>query len=251
MRKYNTSTSLTMSARVDINSDRIQVSNSWNENSGVILSANGEMSASEVRSRGAAYLQSTLDVAGSAYLRSSVDVSGGLITRSTVDMQGSVITRSGFEVQGSLWLTGDSYINSMPTYDRTTSSAANMMVTSNGYFARSTSARKYKADIEIANDLILKAKRVLSIHPVSWLDKAEIARGESRHRYYGFIADEFDAAGLTEVVAYGEDDQIESLAYDRLTMYQNVILGEHELEIQRLKQEVSNLKTKVEELEAA
>lgn len=251
MRKYNTSTSLTMSARVDINSDRIQVSNSWNETSGVILSANGEMSASEVRSRGAAYLQSTLDVAGASYLRSSVDISGGLITRSTVDMQGSVLTRSRVDVQGSLWLTGDSYINSMPTYDRTTSSAANMIVTSNGYFARSTSARKYKADIKIADDVIEKAKKILSIRPVSWLDKAEVVRGEAKYRYYGFIADEFDAVGLKEVVAYGENDQIESLAYDRLTMYQNVVLGEHEREIQKLNQKVLDLQAKIEELEAA
>lgn len=250
MRKYNTNTSMTMSARVDINSDRLQVSNSWNETSGVILSANGEMSASEVRSRGAAFLQSTLDVAGAAYLRSNVDISGGLITRSTADLQGSVITRSRFEFQGSLWLTGDSYINSMPTYNRTTSSAANLMVTSNGYFARSTSARKYKTEIEVASDVIAKAKKVLSIRPASWMDKAEIARGEVRHRYYGFIADEFDAAGLTEVVSYGDSGLVESLAYDRLSIYHNVILGEHEREIQTLKMENVRLLAQLSQLES-
>ena len=250
MRKYNTNTSMTMSARVDINSDRLQVSNSWNETSGVILSANGEMSASEVRSRGAAFLQSTLDVAGAAYLRSNVDISGGLITRSTADLQGSVITRSRFEFQGSLWLTGDSYINSMPTYNRTTSSAANLMVTSNGYFARSTSARKYKTEIEVASDVIAKAKKVLSIRPASWMDNAEIARGEVRHRYYGFIADEFDAAGLTEVVSYGDSGLVESLAYDRLSIYHNVILGEHEREIQTLKMENVRLLAQLSQLES-
>lgn len=250
MRKYNTNTSMTMSARIDINSDRLQVSNSWNETSGVILSANGEMSASEVRSRGAAFLQSTLDVAGAAYLRSNVDISGGLITRSTADLQGSVITRSRFEFQGSLWLTGDSYINSMPTYNRTTSSAANLMVTSNGYFARSTSARKYKTEIEVASDVIAKAKKVLSIRPASWMDKAEIARGEVRHRYYGFIADEFDAAGLTEVVSYGDSGLVESLAYDRLSIYHNVILGEHEREIQTLKMENVRLLAQLSQLES-
>ena len=251
MRKYNNSTSMTMSARIDINSDRLQVSDSWNETSGVILSANGEMSASEVRSRGAAYLQSTLDVAGSAYLRSNVDIIGGLITRSTVDLQGSVITRSRFEFQGSLWLTGDSYINSMPTYNRTTSSAANLMVTSNGYFARSTSARKYKAEIEVASDVIAKAKKVLEIQPSSWFDKAEMARGEAQNRYFGFIADEFHQMDLKEVVLYGAEGQIESLAYDRISMYHNVILTEHEKEINRLKKQVSLLESQVRVLQAA
>lgn len=251
MRKYNNSTSMTMSARIDINSDRLQVSDSWNETSGVILSANGEMSASEVRSRGAAYLQSTLDVAGAAYLRSNVDISGGLITRSTVDLQGSVITRSRFEFQGSLWLTGDSYINSMPTYNRTTSSAANLMVTSNGYFARSTSARKYKAEIEVASDVIAKAKKVLEIQPSSWFDKAEMARGEAQNRYFGFIADEFDQMDLKEVVLYGAEGQIESLAYDRISMYHNVILTEHEKEINQLKKQVLLLESQVRVLQAA
>lgn len=251
MRKYNNSTSMTMSARIDINSDRLQVSDSWNETSGVILSANGEMSASEVRSRGAAYLQSTLDVAGAAYLRSNVDISGGLITRSTVDLQGSVITRSRFEFQGSLWLTGDSYINSMPTYNRTTSSAANLMVTSNGYFARSTSARKYKAEIEVASDVIAKAKKVLEIQPSSWFDKAEMARGEAQNRYFGFIADEFHQMDLKEVVLYGAEGQIESLAYDRISMYHNVILTEHEKEINQLKKQVSLLESQIRVLQAA
>jgi len=209
MRKYNNSTSMTMSARIDINSDRLQVSDSWNETSGVILSANGEMSASEVRSRGAAYLQSTLDVAGAAYLRSNVDISGGLITRSTVDLQGSVITRSRFEFQGSLWLTGDS------------------------------------------SDVIAKAKKVLEIQPSSWFDKAEMARGEAQNRYFGFIADEFHQMDLKEVVLYGAEGQIESLAYDRISMYHNVILTEHEKEINRLKKQVSLLESQVRVLQAA
>lgn len=251
MRKYNNSTSMTMSARIDINSDRLQVSDSWNETSGVILSANGEMSASEVRSRGAAYLQSTLDVAGAAYLRSNVDISGGLITRSTVDFQGSVLTRSRVDVQGSLWLTGDSYINSMPTYNRTTSAAANLMVTSNGYFARSTSARKYKADIEVASEVIAKAKKVMAIKPSSWFDKAEMARGEAQNRYFGFIADEFHQMDLKEVVLYGAEGQIESLAYDRISMYHNVILTEHEKEINQLRKQVSLLESQIRVLQAA
>lgn len=140
---------------------------------------------------------------------------------------------------------------SMAIYNRTYSSASNMFITSAGTIGRSTSARKYKEDIQVADEVISKAKRFLSILPSSWYDKAEIARGGKAQRYYGFVADDFDLKGLKEVVLYGSSGQVEGLAYDRLTMYQNVILSDHEREIQSLKNEVDQLKTKVKELEAA
>lgn len=140
---------------------------------------------------------------------------------------------------------------SMAIYNRTYSSASNMFITSAGTIGRSTSARKYKEDIQVADEVISKAKRFLSILPSSWYDKAEIARGGKAQRYYGFVADDFDLKGLKEVVLYGSSGQVEGLAYDRLTMYQNVILSNHEREIQSLKNEVDQLKIKVKELEAA
>lgn len=140
---------------------------------------------------------------------------------------------------------------SMAIYNRTYSSASNMFITSAGTIGRSTSARKYKEDIQVADEVISKAKRFLSILPSSWYDKAEIARGGKAQRYYGFVADDFDVKGLKEVVLYGSSGQVEGLAYDRLTMYQNVILSDHEREIQSLKNEVDQLKTKVKELEDA
>ena len=140
---------------------------------------------------------------------------------------------------------------SMAIYNRTYSSASNMFITSAGTIGRSTSARKYKEDIQVAEEVISKAKRLLSILPSCWYDKAEIARGGKAQRYYGFVADDFDLKGLKEVVLYGSSGQVEGLAYDRLTMYQNVILSDHEQEIQSLKNEVDQLKNKVRGLEAA
>lgn len=140
---------------------------------------------------------------------------------------------------------------SMAIYNRTYSSASNMFITSAGTIGRSTSARKYKEDIQVAEEVISKAKRFLSISPSSWYDKAEIARGGKAQRYYGFVADDFDLKGLKEVVLYGSSGQVEGLAYDRLTMYQNVILSDHEREIKSLKNEVDQLKNKLKELEAA
>lgn len=156
---------------------------------------------------------------------------------------------------GGLSLGNDSSggrVWSIAIYNRTYAAGnGDICITSAGTLGRKTSARKYKADIKTADDVIAHAKEFLTIQPASWYDKKDYLNGIAEDRFYGFIADEFHEKGLTEVVYYGDKGQVEGLAYDRLTMYQNVVLNEHEQEIQRLKQEVSNLKTKVEELEAA
>lgn len=131
---------------------------------------------------------------------------------------------------------------SKAVYDRTTSSATNMVVTSNGNIGRSTSARKYKADITEANDVISKANLLYTIKPASWFDKAELKTNGSSDRYYGFIADEFDELGLKEVVQYGDQGQVESLAYDRLSIYMIPL-------IQEQKKQIDDLKARLEKVE--
>lgn len=141
---------------------------------------------------------------------------------------------------------------SMSIYNRTYATGnGDVCITGAGTLGRRTSARKYKVDIKTADDVIAHAKEFLTIKPASWYDKKEYVNGTAVNRYYGFIADEFHEKGLTEVVYYGDKGQVEGLAYDRLTMYQNVILSDHEREIQSLKTEVNQLKNKLKELEAA
>lgn len=136
-------------------------------------------------------------------------------------------------------------------YNKTYSSGPQVCVTSYGTLGRITSARKYKMNIQVANKIVADAKKILEINPVSWIDKFELSSGNVKDRYYGFIADEFHEKGMTEVVFYDEKGQVEGLAYDRLTMYHNVILSDHEREVQLLKQEVEQLKIRIQELEAA
>ncbi|BAM46356.1 phage tail spike protein [Amphibacillus xylanus] len=94
----------------------------------------------------------------------------------------------------------------LPAYNNTTGSPANAYVASNGYFGRSTSAKKYKDFIEKAN---VDYKRILEIEPHSWYDKGEIKRNggsiEGLKRYYGAIADHFEDVGLSEYVVYDEE----------------------------------------------
>lgn len=140
---------------------------------------------------------------------------------------------------------------SMATYNRTYSGSANMFITNAGTFGRVTSARKYKMDIQVADDAIDNAKKILQINPVSWIDKSAFLNGKSKHRYHGFIADDFHDLGLNEVVIYGEDGQVESLAYDRISMYHNVILKDHEEKLLSLEETVEQLQQEIEQLRTA
>lgn len=130
-------------------------------------------------------------------------------------------------------------IQSYAAYARTYSSASNMFITDSGSIGRSISARKYKADIQA--EYLTKSKKVLQINPSSWYDKVELANGKATKRYYGFIADEFHELGLTEVVQYGSDGQVEGLAYDRISMYHNVILQDHEQQLATVTQQLNSV----------
>lgn len=174
----------------------------------------------------------------------------------TLDAKRTDINSGGdIAAYGGLSLGNDSTggrVWSLAIYNRTYAAGnGDICITTAGTLGRKTSARKYKADIQTANDVIAHAKEFLTIQPASWYDKKDYANGTAVDRFYGFIADEFHEKGLTEVVYYGNEGQVEGLAYDRLTMYQNVILNDHEQEIKKLKQEVLDLQTKVQELEAA
>ncbi|MCY7879533.1 hypothetical protein MOB05_20860, partial [Bacillus spizizenii] len=120
-------------------------------------------------------------------------------------------------------------------YNRTYSSAANVHVTSYGTLGRVTSASKYKLNIE--EFPAEKYDRVLNRLPKTWYDKnvvenyaESLANGEGDTaddeapyitRIPGLIAEDVEAAGLSEFVSYGEPDEngkreIEGLMYDRL-----------------------------------
>lgn len=121
-------------------------------------------------------------------------------------------------------------------YAATTSNGANTYIGSGGYLQRSTSATKYKEDIQydVTDDF---AARILTLNPASWHDKAEdellaqLATGGAGaddiyldpyfQRYYGLIAEDVAAAGLDAYVSYGAADasgnrEIEGIEYNRL-----------------------------------
>lgn len=136
--------------------------------------------------------------------------------------------------------TGDFFIKAITT----ASGTANLTIDNNGTVRRVSSARRYKSNIEYLDGISYKAQKLFEITPASWTDKEHMKREGSKQKYYGFIADDFDELGLNEVVVYGDDGRVESLAYDRLSIYMIPL-------IQSLKKEVDQLKNKLKELEAA
>lgn len=122
-------------------------------------------------------------------------------------------------------------------YQRTYSGSATMTVTSAGTLGRVTSARKYKTNITKPQSIVDKAEKILQLEPAEWKDKAEIKTHGDSKLYYGFIADEFHDLGLTEVVQYNEDGEVEGLSYDRLTIYLLPLIKNLYKEIAELKKQ--------------
>ena len=94
-----------------------------------------------------------------------------------------------------------------------------MHIASSGLVYRSTSASKYKTDIQaIETDF----SRILSVKPKSWFDKADIERNDGDTskiwRHHGVIAEDLVDAGLDEFVIW-ENGEPEGVQYDRLAIY--------------------------------
>ena len=242
MREYISESNRKLLGRVDIHGQAIQLSDSWGAAT-VGIQSNGLIYTKILSvDRIASHDSRAIQIGGEISALSEINVA-----ESNIYFNQGRSELADFRVgkDGSS-LAGGRVIKSESMYDRTYSSAANVVITSDGVLGRSTSARKYKTDIKIAEEVIKNAKRVLNINPSSWIDKGDLSDGIENKRYHGFIADEFDEAGLKEVVVYGANGQIESLAYDRIPIYHNVILKEQEKEIADLNRRIKRLENQLE-----
>lgn len=149
---------------------------------------------------------------------------------------------------------------SMSIYNRTYTGQADLCITTAGTLGRRTSARKYKAEEQtVSPDSYADA--LLSIEHKSWYDREELERSRMLAKYreenpmtpitadlaeamdeselprhVGAIADDFDEAGLSQFVTYGDYGQVEGLQYN--------LIGVALIPI------VKQLRDRIEELEA-
>lgn len=106
-------------------------------------------------------------------------------------------------------------------YAHTTSASPNMFVAADGTLYQTTSAARYKAEIERSYSTDY-GEKLLNVPIATWYDKAEMKRyasGESDIvpiRYFGMIAEDLDDAGLDMLVRKSPDGELSGINYDRI-----------------------------------
>lgn len=130
-----------------------------------------------------------------------LSVTGALTSSSTF----SVVNAATFNV------TSGGYLTAIGSYNTTTPNPANVQIDGAGNFNRSTSALKYKHEIRD-----LELIDVNLFRPVRY--KPNDLKFDQSKDYIGIIADEVEAAGIPELVTYGNDGEVEGFAYERLTV---------------------------------
>ncbi|ASN12882.1 hypothetical protein [Latilactobacillus sakei] len=138
------------------------------------------------------------------------------------------------------------YVHSLPTYVRTASGSANVIVAQDGALVRSTSASKYKTDI-IRSNIPDYGDKLLELPTATWTDIAETKRYQDNPatqpkptRNFGMIAEDLADAGLEMLVVRGADGELEGINYDRIGPALIPVIA-------KLKNEVETLKQKLEE----
>ena len=143
----------------------------------------------------------------------------------------------------------DGFLRSGHIAQNTTSATSNVHIRSDGIMFMIGSASKYKSDIQLLENEVDYSKRILDLHPKSWIDKGEQERADVRGRYYGVIAEDVEALGLSEYTTKNKDGELESVQYDRLWTLLLPVVREQESEIKNLKQELADLKAMLTEKE--
>lgn len=168
-----------------------------------------------------------VDRDGSATLNGAniVSVSGGRAYDIGYSMRNRPAIILGKSQSG--WNPGDrtfiqgAFVHIESAYQNTNGASPNVYVAPDGALVRSTSASKYKTDIQrsYVSDY---GERLLELPTATWMDKAETERyvdGESQDkpvRHFGMIAEDLADAGLEMLVSRGQDGELEGIQYDRI-----------------------------------
>ncbi|GAB3808649.1 phage tail spike protein [Virgibacillus kimchii] len=151
-----------------------------------------------------------------------------------------------------LWIRDDGTLYSDPTYENTSSNSSNVRI---GYsaslgsrFLRTTSARKYKTNIEPVD---VDPYRLLDMNLSMWNDLKEVKENgwtsDGLKKHYGIIADELVDVGLGQYVDYhdGEVEHYEERVWTLLIPITRDLVDD----VDWLKYENELLKKRVEQLE--
>ncbi len=137
------------------------------------------------------------------------------------------------------------YIHLPTTYYRTTGSAPNLCIASDGALVRSTSASKYKTDIKRSYSTEYGDK-LLKLPTAIWTDKGQKERYEAgkRHikpeKYFGMIAEDLADAGLDLLISRNpQTHEIEGIQYERIAPALLPVIKELKDKVNRLEKKVN------------
>lgn len=126
-----------------------------------------------------------------------------------------------------LQLQADGDIEAPGIYAKTTASAANVLVDSNGVLYRSTSGRKYKTDVQPYDRGV---DDLAKLAPVTF----KSATDPDGPTYAGFIAEDVHDAGLTEFVAYDRDGNPDAIHYANMVALLVKVIQDQDARIKAL-----------------
>lgn len=176
---------------------------------------------------------------------SRAELAYGLESRVVADSTGVLLSGVATKVDGNLTVagtvtsTGSALLNSGIRANALSSNtgAANLVRASNGYFYISSSASRFKLDIQEFD----VPETLLEIEMVDWVDKGEAEAGEPYRRIPGVIAERVLEAGGQAFTTWDADGEIQGVDYDRLTLAITQVL----------KRQVREVSNRVETLEGA
>ena len=131
--------------------------------------------------------------------------------------------------------SGYFFLPTMPT----TGGGANCTISTGegNKFYISTSALKYKQDIRD-----LESININKFRPVRYKSKCD---GDDKNKdFFGFIADEIHDQGITELITYDADGEVNGFQYDRLTVVLVKAIQELNAKVDAQAAEIAELKAK-------
>lgn len=137
------------------------------------------------------------------------------------------------------------YIHLPTTYYRTTGSAPNLCIASDGALVRSTSASKYKTDIKRSYSTEY-GEKLLNLPTAIWTDKGQKERYKAgkRHikpeKYFGMIAEDLADAGLDLLVSRNpQTHEIEGIQYERIAPALLPVIKKLKDKVNRLEKQIN------------
>ncbi len=199
----------------------------------VVLIQTGPWALDEETFRVASVTTSVFDGANDPY----VDIVALDYTDTVPWMDSRIKVSRDIELQsdGDIDIKAEGNVISTTVRDNTTADSANMRIsTTTGTFFRSTSAKKYKKDIEplemqYAEDFLLKCTPV-------WF-RSLCKEDNQEHSFYGYVADEVmpHEPRLVDIV----NGKADGFKYDRVAALLHVIVKDHHKRIEVLERRVS------------